>query len=100
MRRRHIAERCVVAALLAAGVILPAAALARRRADPPALVLFIRRGCPHCAAAAVRFDSLPNRHAIIDADSGSGRALARLLGVAAVPALVTISAVVRYDFAR
>ncbi len=89
-----------MAALFAAGVILPAAALARRRPDPPALVLFVRRGCPHCAVAAARFDSSPTQHAIIDADSGAGRVLARVLGVAAVPALVTISAVVRYDFAR
>lgn len=85
-----------MAALVAAGVILPAAALARRRADPPALVLFVRHDCPYCIAATAHFDASASRHAIIAADSGAGRALARALGVAAVPALVSISAVVRY----
>lgn len=87
----------MVAALIAAGIILPATALARRRADPPTLLLFVRHDCPYCLAAVARFDSSAARHAIIVADSGAGRALARALGVAAVPALVTIIASVRYQ---
>lgn len=117
MRFRFLAERCVAAALLAAGILLPAAALARRRTDPTITVLFVSRHCPACRAAAARLDSLAMRRAqrtVILADSGnwsriaphvrvasdSGHVLARLLGIAAAPALVTVTAVVRYDFDR
>ena len=117
MRRRHVAERSIAAALFAAGVILPAAALVRRRPDPPHVLLFVSHRCSACETAAARLDSLVTRHAqraVILADSGnwsriaphvrvaldSGHVLMRALGVAAVPALVTVTAVVRYDFAR
>jgi thioredoxin-like negative regulator of GroEL len=106
VRRWHIAERWVAAALFAAGVILPAAALARRRADPPITLLFVSRRCPACQRAAARLDTAQ----LLVADSGnwpharvvydSSHVLSRALGIAAVPALVTVTAVVRYDFAR
>jgi thioredoxin-like negative regulator of GroEL len=96
----------VAAALFAAGVILPAAALARRRTDPPITLLFVSRRCPACQIAAARFDTAQ----LVVADSGnwahgrvlydSNHVLLRALGIAAVPALVAITAVVRYDVAR
>ena len=77
-------------------------------------MLFVNRRCPHCFAAAARFDVAQAPRRLLVADSGdwsrvvphvrvmydSSRALARALGVAAVPALVTVTTVVRYDFAR
>jgi hypothetical protein len=118
VRLRFLAERCVAAALLAAGLLLPAAALVRRRADPAITLLFVGHHCAACQAAAARLDSLAQlrraRRVVIVADSGnwsrlaphlgiaidSGHALARVLGIAAAPAWVTVTAVVRYDVDR
>jgi hypothetical protein len=109
--------RIIAAALLTAGILLPAAALARRRTDPPITLLFVSRRCPACRTAAARLDSVVRHRAnraVILADSGdwsrlaphvrvatdSGHALARLFGVAAEPAVVSVTAVVRYDLER
>jgi hypothetical protein len=117
VRFRSLAERGIAAALLAAGILLPVAALARRRTGTPTALLFVSRGCAHCLAAAARFDSMTTRRgvrAVLVVDSGSwaavaphvmlardsGHALARALSIRAVPALVSITAVVRYDFDR
>jgi hypothetical protein len=117
VRFRFVAERGIAVALLAAGVLLPVAALARRRTGTPTALLFVSRGCGHCLAAAARFDSLTTRlgvRAVLVVDSGSwakvaphvtlardsGHALARALSIRAVPAFVSLTAVVRYDFDR
>lgn len=117
MRFRFLAERGIAAALLAAGILLPVAALARRRSGPPTALLFVSRGCARCLAAAAQFDSMTTRRgvrAVLVVDSGSwatvaphvllardsGHALARALSIRAVPALVSVTAVVRYDFDR
>ncbi len=100
-----------------AGILLPVAALARRHTGTRTALLFVSRGCSHCPAAAARFDSLTTRlgvRAILVVDSGSwttvaphvtlardsNHALARALAIRAVPAFVSITAVVRYDFDR
>jgi hypothetical protein len=94
VRFRSLAERGIAAALLAAGILLPVAALARRRTGTPTALLFVSRGCGHCLAAAARFDSMTTRRGV------RAVLLARALSIRAVPALVSITAVVRYDFDR
>ena len=117
MRTRFLTGRLVVATLVTAGLLLPAVALARRRADPPIALLFVSRRCAACRTAATRLDALVIRrgiHAIVLADSGdwsriaphvrvaidSGHVLARVFGIAAEPALASVTATVRYDLDR
>jgi hypothetical protein len=114
---RRVAARIVAAVLLAAGLALPAVALARRRVESPTVLLFVNRNCPHCVQSAARFDASAFRlgvHAVLVADSGNwGRVaphiprmldadhtLARALAIRAVPAMVTLRAAVRYDVGR
>jgi hypothetical protein len=113
VRNRVLIERAVAAALLASGVVLPVAALARRKGPEPTELLFVARGCPHCQAAAARFDSAAARlrvRALLVVDSGSWsrvaphvpvardaeHLLARALGIRAVPAFVSVIATVHY----
>jgi hypothetical protein len=117
MRYRLLVERGLAAALLAAGLALPALAVARRHVDSPTVLLFVNRNCPHCVQSAIRFDASAFRlgvRAVLVADSGNwarvaphiarmfdaDHTLARALGIRAVPALVTLRAAVRYDVGR